>query len=172
VLNVQGDEPEIRGETLDPLIAVFADPSVRMASLCTPLTAAEDVRDPSVVKVVLDRNGDALYFSRSPIPGLAPAARDRAGGPYLRHVGVYAFRPDALEQFCALPRGTLEQVESLEQLRWLEAGQKIRVLQAAEGSVGIDTAEQYAQFLSRERARSAHGARAGSAARSPGGVQA
>jgi len=152
VLNVQGDEPEIRGETLDPLVAAFADPAVELATLATPLLDAEEARDPSVVKVVRDRAGDALYFSRAPIPARAPGAREGAG-PYLRHVGVYAFRPGALRRFCALPRGVLEQHESLEQLRWLEAGGKIRVLEAAEGSVGIDTGEQYARFVARTRAR-------------------
>ena len=154
VLNVQGDEPEVNGETLDPLIAAFADPAVELASLCTPLGDLAAAHDPSVVKVVLDRHGDALYFSRAPIPGLSPAWKDRAPGPFLRHIGVYAFRPAALRAFCALPRGVHEVTESLEQLRWLEAGKKIRVLAAAEGSVGIDTPEHYAAFLARERARS------------------
>ena len=153
VLNVQGDEPEVRGESLDPLIACFADPEVRMATLCTPLADAREAQDPSIVKVVLDRNGDALYFSRAPIPGLAHGVREREPVPYRRHLGVYAFRPDALREFCALPRGELEARESLEQLRWLEAGARIRVLSTAEGSVGIDTPEHYAEFLARERAR-------------------
>lgn len=154
VLNVQGDEPEIRGECLDPLIAAFAEAEVRMASLCTPLTDAREAQDPSVVKVVRDQSGDALYFSRAPIPGLAPGTRERSSAPFWRHIGVYAFRPDALREFCSLPRGELEQRESLEQLRWLEAGRRIRVLGASEGSVGIDTPEHYAAFLARERARS------------------
>ena len=154
VLNVQGDEPEIAGETLDPLVAAFADESVQLATLCTPLPDAKDALDPSIVKVVLDRHGDALYFSRAPIPGLAPTAREGEPAPFLRHIGVYAFRPAALRQFCALPRGRLEARESLEQLRWLEAGFSIRVLVSAEGSLGIDTPEHYAQFLARERARS------------------
>lgn len=153
VLNVQGDEPEVNGATLDPLIAAFADPAVEMASLCTPLDDLAAAHDPSVVKVVLDRNGDALYFSRAPIPGLSPAFKDRAPGPFLRHIGVYAFRPAALRAFVALPRGTHEVTESLEQLRWLEHGRRIRVLEATEGSVGIDTPEHYQAFLARERAR-------------------
>jgi 3-deoxy-manno-octulosonate cytidylyltransferase (CMP-KDO synthetase) len=155
VLNVQGDEPEIRGETLDPLIAAFAAPEVELATLCTPLPDAREALDTSVVKVVRDRNGDALYFSRAPIPGLAPTSRESASAPFQRHVGVYAFRPSALREFCALPRGAYEVRESLEQLRWLEAGRRIRVLEASEGSVGIDTPEHYAQFLARERARAA-----------------
>ncbi len=153
VLNVQGDEPEIAGETLDPLVAAFADESVQLATLCTPLPDARDALDPSIVKVVLDQHGDALYFSRAPIPALAPTGRESEPAPYLRHIGVYAFRPAALRQFCALPRGRLEVRESLEQLRWLEAGFPIRVLVSAEGSLGIDTPEHYAQFLARERAR-------------------
>ncbi len=153
VLNVQGDEPEVRGEGLDPLVAAFEDPDVHMASLYTPLPDPREALDPSVVKVVLDRNGDALYFSRAAIPGLAPTARERQPAPFLRHVGVYAFRPAALREFCSLARGVLEARESLEQLRWLEAGRRIRVLETAEGSVGIDTPEHYARFLTRERAR-------------------
>jgi 3-deoxy-manno-octulosonate cytidylyltransferase (CMP-KDO synthetase) len=153
VLNVQGDEPEVDGATLDPLVAAFDDPAVELASLCTPLADAAAAHDPSVVKVVLDGNGDALYFSRAAIPALAPQAPQRADAAYLRHLGVYAFRPAALRAFCALPRGALEARESLEQLRWLEAGRRIRVLATAEGSVGIDTPEHYERFLERERAR-------------------
>jgi 3-deoxy-manno-octulosonate cytidylyltransferase (CMP-KDO synthetase) len=158
VLNVQGDEPEIAGESLDPLVAAFADGSVELATLATPLADARAAHDASIVKVVLDRHGDALYFSRAPIPGHAPGGR--APGPWLRHVGVYAFRPDALRRFRALPRGELEARESLEQLRWLEAGLSIRVLVSAEGSSGIDTPEHYAQFLARERARQGSSPRA------------
>jgi 3-deoxy-manno-octulosonate cytidylyltransferase (CMP-KDO synthetase) len=152
VLNVQGDEPEIAGESLDPLVAAFQDEGVQLATLCTPLADARAALDPSIVKVVLGRSGDALYFSRAPIPALAPGARE-ATAPYLRHVGVYAFRPAALRRFCSLPRAALELREGLEQLRWLEAGLPIRVLVSAEGSTGIDTPEHYAQFLARERAR-------------------
>jgi 3-deoxy-manno-octulosonate cytidylyltransferase (CMP-KDO synthetase) len=157
VLNVQGDEPEIAGESLDPLIAAFADAEVQVATLCTPLPDARVAHDPSVVKVVLDQHGDALYFSRAPIPGFAPGTREGEPAPYLRHVGVYAFRPAALRRFCALRRGPLEAREGLEQLRWLEAGLAIRVLVSAVGSVGIDTPENYAEFLGRERARSSPG---------------
>jgi 3-deoxy-manno-octulosonate cytidylyltransferase (CMP-KDO synthetase) len=153
VLNVQGDEPEVAGESLDPLVRAFADPSVEVATLCTPLADPVAARDPSVVKVVLDRQGDALYFSRAPIPADAPQARAAAGAPWRRHLGVYAFRPAALARFCALPRSTLEQRESLEQLRWLEAGRRLRVLETAEGPTGIDTPEHYQAFLARERAR-------------------
>ncbi|NOT31049.1 MAG: 3-deoxy-manno-octulosonate cytidylyltransferase [Planctomycetes bacterium] len=166
VLNVQGDEPEVLGETLDPLIGAFAAPEVELATLCTPLPDERDAQDPSIVKVVLDSNGDALYFSRAPIPGLAPTLRAHAPAPFQRHVGVYAFRPAALRRFCSLPRGVLEARESLEQLRWLEAGLRIRVLATATGSVGIDTPEHYAQFLVRERSRNPSTAIPGARARS------
>jgi 3-deoxy-manno-octulosonate cytidylyltransferase (CMP-KDO synthetase) len=155
VLNVQGDEPEVDGTTLDPLVAAFVDRGIELATLCTSLGDARAALDPSIVKVVLDRRGNALYFSRAPIPGLAVGARESDPAPFQRHIGVYAFRPAALERFCGLERGLLEKRESLEQLRWLEAGYAIRVLEARSGSVGIDTPEHYAQFLERERARSA-----------------
>jgi 3-deoxy-manno-octulosonate cytidylyltransferase (CMP-KDO synthetase) len=155
VLNVQGDEPEVAGESLDPLVGSFADPAVELATLCTPLPDPTAALDPSTVKVVLDRNGDALYFSRAPIPAPAPQGREERPAPFRRHLGVYAFRPDALARFCALPRGLLEQRESLEQLRWLEAGFRIRVLETAEGPFGIDTPEHYQAFVARERARTA-----------------
>jgi 3-deoxy-manno-octulosonate cytidylyltransferase (CMP-KDO synthetase) len=106
-----------------------------------------------VVKVVLDRAGDALYFSRAPIPD-RNHARDGSRGlaALRRHVGVYAFRPDALARFAALPPGELEREESLEQLRWLEAGGRIRVVPAARSPRGIDTAADYAAFVARQRA--------------------
>jgi 3-deoxy-manno-octulosonate cytidylyltransferase (CMP-KDO synthetase) len=151
VLNVQGDEPELQGECLDPLVQAFASPEIELATLCTPLGPAEDAQDPSIVKVVLDRRGDALYFSRAPIPARAPQADPSTPPLTLRHIGVYAFRPRALRRFCALPRGRLEQHEGLEQLRWLEAGERMRVLESPHGSVGIDTAEQYARFVARQR---------------------
>jgi 3-deoxy-manno-octulosonate cytidylyltransferase (CMP-KDO synthetase) len=155
VLNVQGDEPEIQGEELDPLVAAFADGSVEAATLCTPLEDGAEPEDPAVVKVVRDRAGDALYFSRAPIPARAPSARPGGPSPFLRHVGVYAYRPAALRRFCALPRGALETRESLEQLRWLEAGGRMRVLAARTGSRGIDTREQYERFLARTAAQRA-----------------
>jgi 3-deoxy-manno-octulosonate cytidylyltransferase (CMP-KDO synthetase) len=154
VLNVQGDEPEVLGETLDPLVEAFADPAVELATLAVPMTD-DDLGDPAVVKVVVGASGDALYFSRAPIPARAPSVERTVARGALRHVGVYAFRPAALARFCGLPRGRLEALESLEQLRWLEAGGRIRVLETSHGSIGIDTPEHYARFLERERSRPA-----------------
>ena len=154
VINVQGDEPELPPEGLSDLVAAFRDPTVEIATLCTPIRERSEIEDPGVVKVVVDRNGDALYFSRSPIPSLARAS---GGFVHRRHAGVYAFRPAALRRFCALPPSPLELTESLEQLRWLEAGGRIRVLETREIPVGIDTAEHYALFLERRKAHEQRG---------------
>ena len=107
-----------------------------------------------MVKVVCAANGDALYFSRAPIPSFEhPSKPMRPGAAgleaVLRHVGVYAFRPDALERFVALPQGVLERTENLEQLRWLEAGRPLRVLAASRATLGIDTEDDYAAFVAR-----------------------
>ncbi|MAF65965.1 MAG: 3-deoxy-manno-octulosonate cytidylyltransferase [Planctomycetes bacterium] len=146
VVNVQGDEPEIAGADLESLVGAFADPRVEVATLAAPLGDEELARARDVVKVVMDAAGDALYFSRSPIPDRSHA-RAGARAPSWRHIGVYAFRPAALARFCALPAGALETTESLEQLRWLEAGGRMRVLEAARAPAGIDTAEDYARFV-------------------------
>jgi 3-deoxy-manno-octulosonate cytidylyltransferase (CMP-KDO synthetase) len=106
-----------------------------------------------VVKVVVDGRGDALYFSRSLVPSLAhtrPGATTAA--PWRRHLGIYAFRPDALERFATLPTGELEALENLEQLRWLEAGRRMRVLAGSHAPRGIDTQDDYAAFVARWRA--------------------
>ncbi len=154
VLNVQGDEPELPHDDVASLVSAFADPELEIATLCHPIHSREEAFDPSVVKVVRDRNRDALYFSRATIPALEHPSRPRrpesAGWQGVeRHVGVYAFRPDALSRFVALPRGELEATESLEQLRWLEAGRTMRVLDASQVTMGIDTEEDYAAFVAR-----------------------
>jgi 3-deoxy-manno-octulosonate cytidylyltransferase (CMP-KDO synthetase) len=152
VVNVQGDEPELPPASLDLLIGAFADDAVEIATLCAPLETRAEALAPGVVKVVRDARGDALYFSRAAIPaGDHPARRAGAPAPAvaLRHVGVYAFRPAALAAFCALPQGALEVAESLEQLRWLEAGRRMRVLAVARATAGIDTEQDYAAFVAR-----------------------
>lgn len=151
ILNVQGDEPELEPQLLDQLVACFEAPQVRLATLSAPL-ACDAAGDPSKVKVVRDTAGDALYFSRSKLPNQSRAvARGEAedSSAHRLHIGVYAFRPDALEQFCRLEPGRLERIEQLEQLRWLEAGQKIRVLEADAAPAGIDTREDYSEFCKR-----------------------
>ena len=154
VVNVQGDEPELDPADLARVVGAFADEGVAIATLAAPLSSDEEWKSPSVVKVVSEASGTALYFSRAPIPGRghgAPPMR-AADLPARRHIGVYAFRPRALARCAALPPSRLEQAESLEQLRWLEAGERIRVVAATRAPAGIDTREDYAAFVARQRA--------------------
>jgi 3-deoxy-manno-octulosonate cytidylyltransferase (CMP-KDO synthetase) len=153
VVNLQGDEPEVEGTTLDHLVEVLlADPDVPMATLATPFRDEAAFRDPACVKVVRDARGRALYFSRSPIPchrdGLDPAA-----SPGLLHLGLYAYRRDFLLGLARLSPTPLERAERLEQLRVLESGFPIAVGVVDEPSVGIDTPEDYRRFVERWRAR-------------------
>jgi 3-deoxy-manno-octulosonate cytidylyltransferase (CMP-KDO synthetase) len=142
-LNVQGDLPFVAPGDLDALAAVMdADGSLEMATLATAIAGLEEFLSPNVVKVVCAASGDALYFSRSPVPfardgGLPPGA--------LRHIGVYAYRRDFLFRFAALEPGRLERLEKLEQLRALENGYRIRVITSAAPSLEIDTVEDLAQ---------------------------
>jgi 3-deoxy-manno-octulosonate cytidylyltransferase (CMP-KDO synthetase) len=143
-LNVQGDLPFLDSADLDTLSAVMgANPSLEMATLATPITGPHELRNPNVVKVVCDVTGDALYFSRSPIP----FGRDVDGVPAgaLRHIGVYAYRRDFLLRFAALKPGRLELLEKLEQLRALETGHRIRVVASVAPSLEVDTAEDLAR---------------------------
>lgn len=136
-LNVQGDQPFIAPEDLDALVAPMrAEPALAMATLATPITDREEWYNPNKVKVVCDARGDAIYFSRSPIP----FARD-GGVPAVarRHIGVYGYRRDFLLRFAALEPGVLEQIEKLEQLRALERGYRIRVVASVAPSMEVDT---------------------------------
>ena len=156
VVNLQGDEPELDPALLDRLVdAMRKDPKMELATLAGPLSA-EDAADPNAVKVVLTADGDALYFSRAPIP----AARDGEASrwaPVLLHFGIYAFRAEALRAFARMPQTPLELTERLEQLRWLEHGRRIRVLVTDHRPVsagccaGVDTPEDYAAFVERRR---------------------
>jgi 3-deoxy-manno-octulosonate cytidylyltransferase (CMP-KDO synthetase) len=142
-LNVQGDQPFIEPADLDALVEpMIADPSLSMGTLATPITDDEEWYNPNKVKVVCDARGDALYFSRSPIP----FARD-GGRPAMarRHIGVYGYRRDFLLAFAALEPGVLEQIEKLEQLRVLERGYRIRVVASVAPSLEVDTPEDLAR---------------------------
>jgi 3-deoxy-D-manno-octulosonate cytidylyltransferase len=155
IVNVQGDEPDLPGVDVETLIDAFADPAVELATLYAAVESEREALDPSVVKVVRDAAGNALYFSRAPIPSLdhpsRPSSLEDGLRALRRHIGVYAFRPDALDRFCSLAPGTLEQAESLEQLRWIEAGRPLRVVEASQTTVGIDTPEHYALFVERHQ---------------------
>jgi 3-deoxy-manno-octulosonate cytidylyltransferase (CMP-KDO synthetase) len=141
VVNVQGDEPLVDPALISRLAATLdAERSLDMATAATPFGAGEDPANPHAVKVVLNRAGNALYFSRS----LLPFPRDGRPAPWLRHLGIYAYTTRFLLQFVKWPPGKLERIESLEQLRALENGASIRVLKARGASVGVDTPEDVA----------------------------
>ncbi|KAF1081075.1 MAG: 3-deoxy-manno-octulosonate cytidylyltransferase [Candidatus Rifleibacterium amylolyticum] len=133
-VNIQGDEPLIDGEGLRRVADAFADTAVNMATLWFPLLP-EDEGNPNAVKLVVDCNDDAIYFSRSIIP--FPRSYERFAPR--KHLGVYGYRRDTLLQLTSLPACDLEKVESLEQLRALYHGIRIRVLPAARDSIGVDT---------------------------------
>jgi len=137
-VNVQGDEPLIDPGTIDDLIsAVIEDESVQIATPCVAIIHANDIMDPNVAKVTRDFDGNALYFSRAPIPWV----RDRSesvAARHWKHIGLYAFRRDALLEFPTLPPGELERLEQLEQLRWLENGYRIRVVESQYDAVSVD----------------------------------
>lgn len=141
VVNVQGDEPFINKEPLSKLLNIFKndfDNKVDLASLMFEITGKTDIENPNNVKVVTDQNGFALYFSRSVIP--YPRAAD-VGVRYMKHIGIYAFRKEALLDFYRLPMKSLEASEKLEQLRYLEFGKRIKMVETNQGTIGIDTIE-------------------------------
>ena len=143
IINITGDEPLIRPEQIDQVARFLeAHPAVPMASLMTPLARREDIDNPNVVKVVVDQDGYALYFSRAPIPftrsgGVAPT--------YWKHLGLYGYQRHFLLRFPHLPPSPLEQAEQLEQLRALWHGHKIKLLETAHDTIGVDTAEDLAK---------------------------
>lgn len=147
VVNIQGDEPLVRGEMIDVLVeAMMSDETVPMATLAHPLSS-EEAASPNAVKVVTDMRGRALYFSRSSIPYLRRPPREGAESHNL-HIGIYAFRRDFLLKFAALPPSPLEMAEGLEQLRALEYGFPIRVVETAYRVVGVDTPDDLARVKS------------------------
>lgn len=140
IVNIQGDEPLMRPEMIDRLVeGLAADTGCAMATLARPIESAEVLANPNVVKVVFARNGNALYFSRHPIPFVRDAGMK---AQHFKHLGIYAYRRDFLLQFVTMPPSGLEQTEKLEQLRALENGFAIKVLVTPHDSVGVDTPEK------------------------------
>jgi 3-deoxy-manno-octulosonate cytidylyltransferase (CMP-KDO synthetase) len=158
-VNIQGDEPEIDPANIDAVVAALVDcPDAQMATLATPMTSLEQVNASSCVKVVVAADGRALYFSRAAIPFCRDRTPDealRTDRPWLLHLGIYAYRADFLRKLTTLPPSRLEQLEKLEQLRALEAGARIQVAVVEHHSVGIDTPDDYARFVERQRVRTA-----------------
>ncbi len=138
IVNVQGDEPLIEPALIDALVAEFdADAALQMATVATELTDAVEMQNPNNVKVVVDRTGNALYFSRA----LIPYPRNTGKAAVFKHIGIYAYRREFLLAYAKMEPTPLEQAESLEQLRALENGFKIRVIKSSCRFVGVDTAE-------------------------------
>jgi len=148
IVNVQGDEPRMHPESIDQLIELMTDSDVPMGTLATPLTSREEITNPNCVKVVLDRNGLAIYFSRSAIPfprdGYEKVPSDY---PHLLHLGIYAYRKEFLLKLTQLPPAPIEKIEMLEQLRVLWHGYNIKVGITPYRTMGIDTPEQYSVFV-------------------------
>lgn len=142
VVNIQGDEPALNPAILSELLSAFSDPSVEAATLAHQIDPA-DIGNPDKVKLTRAANGNALYFSRAPIP----YAREAYALPPLGHIGLYAFTMGALERFVALPPSPLERTERLEQLRLLENGIAIRVVQTGHACHGVDSPEDLARVL-------------------------
>lgn len=152
VVNVQGDEPEVNAEMIDQVIDTLAeDGDGVMATLANTITDAAELANPNVVKVVLDKRGYALYFSRSQIPFVRDGKDSIKGQPpvFLKHIGIYAYQRDFLLKYSKLPPSPLENAEKLEQLRALSNGYRIKVSITKYVSRGIDTKEDLASFMER-----------------------
>ncbi|HST57371.1 MAG TPA: 3-deoxy-manno-octulosonate cytidylyltransferase [Longimicrobium sp.] len=142
VVNVQGDEPFVRRDHLQAAIELVREGGWDAGTVATPIRTAEEWREPSIVKVVRADDGGALYFSRAPVPSVRdgePGAEDFASGLFLRHVGIYSYRREALLRWVALPEAPLERAEKLEQLRPLAAGLRMGVAVGAPAEGGVDT---------------------------------
>ncbi|MGA8406250.1 MAG: 3-deoxy-manno-octulosonate cytidylyltransferase [Candidatus Acidiferrales bacterium] len=137
-INVQGDEPLINPGTLDAVAAAMAeDESIQLATPCSAITQQNEIMDPNVVKVVQDFDANALYFSRAPIPWVRDTGSTVAASHW-KHIGLYGYRRDALLEYPTLPPGELERVEQLEQLRWLENGFRIHMVETEYDAVSVD----------------------------------
>ena len=150
VVNLQGDEPLIEPADLNHVIGLLQDnPAAEMATLAIPLHSAQQYRDPACVKAVLDDAGNALYFSRAPVPFHRDGSPDFVARParFFQHVGLYAYRRDFLLRYAATPPSALEQIEKLEQLRALAMGARIKVGQIDQPTFGVDTEDDYRQFI-------------------------
>lgn len=148
VINIQGDEPLVDPRQLDALLQAFHHPEVQIATLATRTISEDDLMNPNRIKLVIDHAHKALYFSRSAIPNFANAKKPPLEAyPYLRHIGLYAYRADVLAKISALNPTLLEQVESLEQLRWLYHGYTIHVVETTIETPNIDVPEDVEKVL-------------------------
>jgi len=161
IVNLQGDEPELEATTISALVDAISTRDAEMATVAAPIHEPDVVDNPDCVKVVVDDNGHALYFSRSPIPcsrDMPVAERLSAEpiSPWLLHIGLYAYRREFLLKLTSMPPSSLEQLEKLEQLRALQSGARIAVAVVPQAAVGIDSAEDYAAFVLRQLTSDSH----------------
>ena len=148
VINIQGDEPLVDFEQIEQLAKAFSDPEVKIASLGIKTTDPDDLTNPNRIKIVLDAKKNALYFSRSPIPNTKNASKSIVDNfHYLRHIGVYAYRNETLQQLVQLKPTVLEQIESLEQLRWLYHGFSVRIVETDIETPNIDVPSDVEKVL-------------------------
>lgn len=147
VLNVQGDEPFIQPSQIETLCSCFDEQQTEIATLGKPFATIEAVENPNSPKIVVDNKGFALYFSRSIIPFIRGVEKNDwlSHYPFLKHLGIYAYRTEVLKQITQLPQSSLELAESLEQLRWLQNGYRIKVGTTDIETIGIDTPEDLAK---------------------------
>jgi 3-deoxy-manno-octulosonate cytidylyltransferase (CMP-KDO synthetase) len=144
-VNVQGDEPLLDPGTIDVAVdALMEEPQASISTVATAIKTPGDIMDPNVVKTVLDFDGNALYFSRAPIPWVRDTA-SKIQVRHLKHLGLYVFQREALLEYATLPQGELERIEQLEQLRWMENGWKIRVAEVEHDAVSVDVPEDVAR---------------------------
>lgn len=141
VINIQGDEPLLKQDHLDTIKNCFKNDQTQIATLIQVLQDPEDLNNPNVVKVVVDKQFRALFFSRSPLPYIRDKHVDLAKHTFYSHIGLYAFRAEVLRDLVKLPLSPLEKAESLEQLRWLENSYKIQTAVADQPAMGVDTPE-------------------------------
>ena len=150
IVNIQGDEPLVDFRQLDQLCSAFEDETVQIATLGIIGVSSEDMNNPNRIKIVLDKNKDALYFSRSPIPNSQNGKHEAMKSfDFYRHIGLYAYRSDTLKKIVRLEPTALEKVESLEQLRWLYHGFKVRVMETDIETPNIDVPEDIQKVMSK-----------------------
>jgi 3-deoxy-manno-octulosonate cytidylyltransferase (CMP-KDO synthetase) len=148
VINIQGDEPLVDARQLDALLQVFSRTEVQIATIASPKIALEDILNTNRIKVVVDKSQKALYFSRSAVPNFANSKGEPLDNyPYLRHIGLYAYRSAILKEISALEETALEKIESLEQLRWLYHGYAIHVVPTSIETPNIDSPEDVPTVL-------------------------
>ncbi len=148
IINIQGDEPLIDARQIDQVIEAFSDPNVQIATLGTEKISFEDLQNPNRIKIVLNQSNDALYFSRSAIPNSANFSKEPTSFyPFLKHIGLYAYRKKCLLELVKLIPTKLEQIESLEQLRWMYYGYSIRIVHTDIETPNVDVPEDLEKVL-------------------------